>query len=116
MLWSSLLGAPLVLAGAVVMHERLAPLHWGGWLACIGLGAVHVTGQGAIAWALGRLPAATASVVVLVQPVLSALLGLAIFGEHMTPLQIGGGLVALAGVVIAQLASARQAKPEAAAA
>ena len=60
-----------------------------------------------IAWALGRLPAATASVVVLVQPVLSAILGWLIFTEPMAPLQILGGAAALAGVVLAQIAAAR---------
>lgn len=107
MLWSSAAGAPLVLAGAALLHETLIPTSPGGWAACLGLGLVHVTGQGAIAWALGRLPAATASVVILIQPVITALLGWMIFAEPMGPLQILGGVVALAGVVLAQLAAAR---------
>ena len=41
---------------------------WGPSVA--GLGLAHVFGQGSIAWALGRLPASTASVTVLVQPVM----------------------------------------------
>jgi drug/metabolite transporter (DMT)-like permease len=70
---------------------------------------VHVTGQGAIAWALGRLPAATAAVVVLVQPVLAAVLGYLIFAEPMSPLQMIGAFVALGGVVLAQASAAREA-------
>jgi drug/metabolite transporter (DMT)-like permease len=69
----------------------------------------HVFGQGSIAWALGRLPASTASVTVLVQPVAAALLGYLIFGEALTPLQAAGGALALVGVVIAQQAPARTA-------
>jgi drug/metabolite transporter (DMT)-like permease len=107
MLWSSAAGAPLILAAAALLHEKLAPTSLGGWLACIGLGAVHVTGQGAIAWALGRLPAALASVVILIQPVISAVLGLVIFGEPMSALQVLGGGVALAGVALAQIAAAK---------
>jgi drug/metabolite transporter (DMT)-like permease len=107
MLWSSAVGAPLLLAAALLLRERIFPVTAGGWGACVGLGAVHVVGQGCIAWALGRLPAATASVVILVQPVLAALLGWIIFAEAMGPLQMLGGAVALAGVVIAQLAAAR---------
>ena len=107
MLWSSAVGAPLLLAAAMALHERVIPPTLAGWGACIGLGVVHVVGQGAIAWALGRLPAATASVVVLVQPVLTAILGWMIFAEAMGPLQMLGGAAALAGVVIAQLAAAR---------
>jgi drug/metabolite transporter (DMT)-like permease len=114
MLWSTLVGAPAILIAALVLRERVIPASLWGWGACIGLGAVHVMGQGCIAWALGRLPAATASVVVLVQPVLTALLGWWIFAEAMGPLQVIGGAAALAGVVIAQLAAARM--PEAAAA
>jgi drug/metabolite transporter (DMT)-like permease len=107
MLWSTAAGAPLILLGAVLLCERIAPMSAPGWAACLGLGLVHVAGQGAIAWALGRLPAATASVVVLVQPVLTAILGLVIFAEPISPLQALGGAVALAGVVLAQLAAAR---------
>lgn len=110
MVWSTAIGAPLILAAAVILHERIIPAGPSGWLACAGLGVVHVAGQGLIAWALGRLPAATASVVILVQPVLSALLGWMIFAEPMTPLQILGGAAALAGVVLAQLAAARAAR------
>ena len=107
MLWSTAAGVPLLLAAALLLHERIIPSSAGGWAACLGLAAAHVGGQGAIAWALGRLPAATASVVVLVQPVLSAVLGWMIFAEALGPLQLLGGAAALAGVVIAQLAAAR---------
>jgi len=105
MFWSSLVGAPLVLAGAAVLGERIVPAGPGGWAACAGLAAMHVAGQGAIAWAMGRLPTATASVVVLVQPAVAAALGWMLFGEALGPLQALGGAVALSGVVLAQWAS-----------
>ena len=107
MLWSTLAGAPLMLAAALLLGEIVFPSTTSGWLACVGLGLVHVIGQGAIAWALGRLPAAPASVVVLAQPVVAALLGWMVFGEGMAALQIGGAACALAGVVLAQTAGAR---------
>ena len=103
MTWSSLFGAPLLLAAALGLGEQILPTSTEGWLACAGLGLVHVVGQGAIAWALGRLPAALASVVILAQPVLSAVLGWIIFGEAMAALQIAGAGLALAGVALAQL-------------
>ena len=103
MAWSSLFGAPLLLAAAFGLGEQILPTSQAGWLACAGLGLVHVVGQGAIAWALGRLPAALASVVILAQPVLSAVLGWIIFGEAMAALQIAGAGLALAGVALAQL-------------
>lgn len=107
MFWSTLAGVPVLLAASLVMGEQVIPLGLAGWAACLGLAVVHVTGQGAIAWALGRLPAATASVVVFVQPVVAAILGWIIFAEAIVPLQALGGLLALTGVVLAQWSSAR---------
>lgn len=105
MFWSSVVGAPLLLAASRLLGEDLGPAAAAGWAACIGLGLMHVAGQGSIAWAMGRLPTSTASVVVLVQPVVAAWLGWVIFGEAIGPLQALGAAVALAGVVLAQWAS-----------
>ncbi|MET3525691.1 DMT family transporter [Phenylobacterium koreense] len=110
MFWSSLASAPVLLAVALALGENLTPSSAAGWAAVVGLGVMHVAGQGSIAWALGRLPAATASVVVLIQPVVAAILGWMLFAEAMTPLQMAGGMLALFGVVLAQAAS-RQRKP-----
>jgi len=107
MLWSCLVGAPPLLATAFAMHEPVLPATTLGWAAVAGLGLAHVFGQGSIAWALGRLPASTASVTVLVQPVAAAILAYLIFSEVLTPLQTAGGALALLGVVIAQQAPAR---------
>ncbi|MFV4649391.1 EamA family transporter, partial [Mycobacterium tuberculosis] len=87
MLGSALPGLPLLLIAAVLLKEPLFPVTLGGGLALVALGMVHATGQGSIAWALGRLPTSLAAVVVLVQPVVAALLGWLVFGEAMTPMQ-----------------------------
>jgi drug/metabolite transporter (DMT)-like permease len=102
MIWTSLVGAPLLLAPAIALGERITPWGLAGWAAVCGLGLVHVAGQGAIAWALGRAPAAPAALVILVQPIASAALAWLIFGETLTPLQAVGGAVVLAGIAIAQ--------------
>jgi drug/metabolite transporter (DMT)-like permease len=104
MLWSTLTGLPFLLAGALVLREDFAPETWRGWAACVGLGVMHVAGQGSIAWALGRLPAATASVVVLIQPVVAGALGWLLFAEALGPWQALGGAIALAGIALAQWA------------
>ena len=96
---------PLLLAGAWLLREPLVPATVVGWAACAGLGAVHAGGQGSIAWALGRLPAATAAVTVLVQPVVTTLLGWILFGELLSAWQAVGAALALGGVVLAQRAS-----------
>lgn len=107
MAWSTLAGVPVMLAAALALGEALLPATGAGLLACLGLGLVHVGGQGSIAWALGRLPAATASVAVFVQPVVAALFGWALFGEAVTAGQALGGAVALVGVALAQWSARR---------
>jgi len=106
MLISSAVAAPLLLVAAVALGEPVFPAAAAGWAACAGLGLMHVSGQGAIAWALGRLPAALITVVVLVQPVVAGLLGWLVFGEALSPLQGLGAAAALAGVALAQASEA----------
>ncbi len=110
MVWTSLIGAPLLLIAALLLRENLWAATAAGWGALVVLGLVHVAGQGTVAWALGRLPTALTAVVVLVQPVVAAALGWVIFGEAIAPIQAVAALVALGGVAVAQL-SARPAQP-----
>ncbi|MCC6920520.1 MAG: DMT family transporter [Alphaproteobacteria bacterium] len=114
MFWSTIAGIPVLLAVALAMGESIMPASASGWLACAGLGAVHVVGQGAIAWALGRLRATLASVVILVQPVVAAIAGVWLFDERLAALQIASGLLALTGIVIARSAANPKAAPVAA--
>ena len=107
MFWSSLVALPCLLIFALVMDEPLWPTTPLGWFACLGLGFVHVAGQGSIAWALGRLPTAITSLVVLIQPVVAALLGWILFAEAIGPWQILGAALTLSGVVLAQWAASR---------
>jgi drug/metabolite transporter (DMT)-like permease len=105
MFWSSLTGAVLLLVPAFFLREQMLPSTAAGWIACIGLGVVHVAGQGSIAWALGRLPPATASVTVLVQPVVVVVLGWLLFNELFSAWQSAGAALALTGVVLAHSTS-----------
>lgn len=106
MLMSSAAGAPILLIIALALGETIIPATAHGWLACLGLAGVHVVGQGAIAWALGRVKASLAAVTLLVQPVVAALAGVWLFDETLTTLQLMAGGLALAGVCIARLAAA----------
>jgi drug/metabolite transporter (DMT)-like permease len=105
MFWSGVVGIPLLLAASLGLREQIVPAGGAGWAACVGLGVMHVAGQGSIAWAMGRLPTSTASVVVLVQPVVAGGLGWVLFHEPIGPLQALGAAVTLGGVVLAQWAS-----------
>lgn len=109
MFWSTLTGIPILFLASLGLHEQLLATTWAGWAACAGLGVMHVAGQGSIAWALGRLPPAIASVVVLIQPVVASILGWLLFNELLGPWQAFGAAVALGGVVLAQWAA--RAKP-----
>ncbi len=102
MLWSTAVGAPIMLLVALIMGEQIIPTGPAGWAACIGLGLVHVTGQGGVAWALGKLPATITAVTILVQPVVAGLVSWWVFGETLTPVQALGGALVLAAIVLAQ--------------
>lgn len=69
-------------------------------LACMGV-ISHLGGWLAGSYALGRIPAARASVVMLLQTPLTALAAVALFGERISTLQLGGGLLLLSGVALA---------------
>lgn len=101
-LWMSIVGAPIMLAVALMLGEDILPAAAAGWAACVGLGFVHVAGQGGIAWALGKLPASVTAVTILIQPVVAAILGRVVFGETMTPLQMLGGAAVLGAILLAQ--------------
>lgn len=107
MFWSSLTAAPCLLVVSLALHEPLLPTTTLGWIACGGLAAVHVAGQGSIAWALGRLPTAITSLVVLVQPVVAALVGWLLFAEAIGPWQMLGAALTLSGVALAQWSTSR---------
>jgi drug/metabolite transporter (DMT)-like permease len=71
-----------------------------GWLVLLALSS-QVLGWMVISISLPRLPAALASVLLTLQPVLTVLLAAAILGEHPSALQFGGVALVLAGVLVA---------------
>ena len=80
-----------------------------GWAFLIALAAgPQVFGQGLIAWALAHLPVAFASVSLLVQPVTAAAVAWLLFDEVIGPQQAIGGVIVLAGIVLARRGSTRR--------
>jgi drug/metabolite transporter (DMT)-like permease len=59
--------------------------------------------------ALHYIPATRATVVAMIEPVLAAVVAYGWLGEEIGSLQIFGGLLVLAGIVLAQTARAGQA-------
>ncbi len=104
---SGLVTVAALIPVALVSDPKLVPHTWHGWWIVGGLALIsHVAGQGLIAYALARLPAAVASVGLLVQPVTAALAAAVLLGERITAMQVLGMALVLAGVFSARRLSA----------
>ncbi len=62
----------------------------------------HAGGQVAITYALAYLPAAFSSLTLLLQPVVAAILAWVLLSEPIGPMQAIGGIVVLAGILVAR--------------
>lgn len=107
MLVSSMISAVLLLPAGLVSGEQMLPSSVRGWAILAGIALVsHAAGQGLIAYALAKLPAAFSSVSLLFQPVMAALFAWVLLAEPLVPLQVLGGIVVLAGIYLARRGSA----------
>jgi drug/metabolite transporter (DMT)-like permease len=103
MCYSGLVSCPALLVVTLLSEKSLLAVSGKGWLVLITMALVsHIGGQGLIAFALAHLPASFSAVGLLWQPVVAAALAWLILGEPMSWLQIGGGAVVLAGIVVAR--------------
>ncbi|MGV3580463.1 DMT family transporter [Brevundimonas sp.] len=100
--WATVAGVPVMGAAALLLGEDMIPATAAGWAACVGMGVMHVAGQGGVAWALGKLPASITAVTILIQPIVAAALGWLIFGETLSPIQALGGALVMGAIVLAQ--------------
>jgi drug/metabolite transporter (DMT)-like permease len=100
--WSTATTLAVSLAAAVVAKENLVPLD-PFWLVMPLLLAIiaHVAGQGLIVAGVGGTPAALAGILLLLQPVAGAAVAWPLFGEKLTPTQLAGAALVLAGVWLA---------------
>ena len=97
-----LVGAPLLLAAALATGQSVVPPTVEDWLLMIGLGVLaHACGQGLIVWGLAHLPAAFASVSLLVAPVSATVLAWVLLAEPLGPVQVAGMALVLVGVQLA---------------
>ncbi len=103
MFWSTATAAPILLLVTLAFGETVLPPTALGWLPLLALGIiVHAFGQGGIAFGLGRTPAALATLIILIQPVVAACAGWVLFNEALVPIQWLGAALVLAGVYAAQ--------------
>jgi drug/metabolite transporter (DMT)-like permease len=110
MLGSSSLAAVLCLIVAILSGESLLPhapngAWWMVWWPLIILGLIsHVGGQGLLAVGFGLVPTHIASLLILWQPVLAAILGWVILSEALSSVQLLGAAMVLLGVWLAKRA------------
>lgn len=81
-----------------------------GWLAALAVGS-QVIGWLCIMAALPRLPALDTSVILLMQPMLTVVWALLIFGEFLSPVQWAGVALVLIGIAAMSLRSGTQPAP-----
>jgi len=87
--------------GVAVGDARFVPVWPGaGWLVILALTS-QVLGWMLITTSLPRLPAATTSLLLMIQPIGSLFLGALIFSERPSPLQLAGVVLVLGAVVFA---------------
>lgn len=103
MLVSALVTALTLLPMALTGAGSLWPASWQGWAVLIGLALLsHTGGQSLIAFSLAHLPASFSSITLLVQPATAALLAWLLLNEPLSPWQGVGGIVILAGILLAR--------------
>ncbi|MFP5227398.1 MAG: DMT family transporter [Acidobacteriota bacterium] len=98
---STTASAVVLLVVAQGLHLSLAIPGRGPLWALLGLGLIcQVGGYFGLTYALGHLPATVTSILFLCVAPLTALFAWMIFGERMSPMEIVGGVLVLAGVWI----------------
>jgi len=103
---STTVAAIALLPYGLATADVFLPQSANGWLVLVGLAFIpHIAGQSLIAYGFAHLPAAFSSVSLLLQPVLAAIYAWALLGEAVSPAQMLGGLVVLAGIYLARRGS-----------
>lgn len=103
MFWSTVVASPILLLITLAFGETVMPPTTMAWAPLLALAVfIHAGGQGGIAFGLGRTPAALATLIILIQPVVAACAGWVLFDEALVPIQWLGAALVLAGVYAAQ--------------
>ncbi len=98
--WSSLAGAPVMLAIALALGEPVWPQVW--WpLLTLAFGS-QLIGQGLLVYALKHFPPLIIGLALLCQPVIGVLAGWYAFGEMLTLWDVAGMAMVAAALVIAR--------------
>jgi drug/metabolite transporter (DMT)-like permease len=103
MLWTTVSAAMCTGLLAWAIEPALLPWSFSGWVTLWALAWVsQAGGQSLIAFALAWLPATLSSLTLLIQPVVASILAWLLLGESLTPRQIAGGCIVIAGIMLAR--------------
>lgn len=100
LVFASVAGLPVLLGGALLLAEPIWPTQWGPIVA-LALTS-QVIGQGLLVYALRHFSAFIVGLALLTQPAVSVVLGWAVFGELLSPLDFVGMALVCAGLVLAR--------------
>lgn len=104
---SSVVCVPILLATALALGETMIPQNWTP-LILLALTS-QIIGQGLITWSLPRFSPLVIGLTLLVQPAVAALAGWLAFGELLGPVDIFGGMLVGAALVLIRLPNRRAA-------
>ncbi len=99
--WLAALGSVLTLLAVTTLLRQPLAVPAGSLPPLLGLAILtHIGGWMSLNYALGHLPASLVAPTLLGQPVLAALLAIPILHESLSAVQIGGGLIVMAGILL----------------
>lgn len=110
--WIGLIGVMILGPVALIFEPQgmasipHIPLRSFGWIAFSAIGST-LLGHGSMAWLIQRHPISVVTPLTLISPVLSVIVASWYFGTPLTPIMILGGIVALGGVAIVTIRTAR---------
>jgi drug/metabolite transporter (DMT)-like permease len=106
MFWHGVVATPLLAAFVAPGAWLALDLHAAGTLALASIGPGALAGL-AFVWGLRRMPAAHASTLTLLEPLVSIVLAASLLGEPLTPRAALGGILILAGSLVVMTAPGR---------
>ena len=98
---ASAFGAAMLLPFALLFGEQVIPQDWT-FVVLLGLSS-QVLGQGLLVYAIGHVSPLIVGLTLLTQPAISALVGWAVYGETLSPLDWIGALAIAAALVLVRL-------------
>jgi drug/metabolite transporter (DMT)-like permease len=106
--WHGLVATPLLAACVPVSAWASIDSHAASYLAVLSIGPGALAGL-VFVWGLRRMPAAHASTLTLLEPLIAVLAGALVFGEELGPRSVVGGALILGGALAVMTAGARTA-------